>query len=169
MPKLLRPILFVIAILLLTSLACAIPGRGNTPAATASAITAPAATESGNSAPPTSDGAPPTNEPIGGEEPTATPEAGGQDTEFPMPDDAQNQIETAGTLIFQTNLSLEETMEFYRQAFTAKGYTERTLLTVTSDTTFSMVFDGHASGKAIVVQGVDLGTSTNVSIRLEAT
>jgi hypothetical protein len=31
-----------------------------------------------------------------------------------------------------------------------------------------MVFDGHESGKAIVVQGVDLGDGmVNISIRLE--
>ena len=47
------------------------------------------------------------------------------------------------------------------------GYAERDLLTVTSDTTFSMVFDGHESGKAISVQGVDLGDGTvNISIAL---
>jgi hypothetical protein len=31
-----------------------------------------------------------------------------------------------------------------------------------------MVFDGHAKGQAIVIQGVDLGNSmTNVNIRFE--
>jgi hypothetical protein len=53
-------------------------------------------------------------------------------------------------------------------SFTSSGYTERTILTVTSETTFSMVFDGHESGQAIVVQGVDFGDGTvNVNIRLE--
>ena len=51
--------------------------------------------------------------------------------------------------------------------FTEKGLTERTLLTATTDTTFSMVFDGWPNGKALVMQGVDLGVSRNVNIRFE--
>lgn len=102
------------------------------------------------------------------EAPTEPSDGGSFDTEFPVPDDAQNFTNLAGNVNFQTGLSLEEAMAFYRDAFTAQGYTERDLLTVTSDTTFSMVFDGHASGDAIVVQGVDLGGSSNVNVRLEA-
>jgi hypothetical protein len=31
-----------------------------------------------------------------------------------------------------------------------------------------MVFDGHSSGKSVVIQGVDLGSGTlNINIRLE--
>jgi hypothetical protein len=65
-------------------------------------------------------------------------------------------------------MSLDDAMKFYKDALTKSGYKERTILTVTSDTTFSMVYDGHKSGKAIVVQGVDLQDgSVNISIRLE--
>ena len=65
-------------------------------------------------------------------------------------------------------MTLDEAMKFYVETFTNSGYTERAILTVTSETTFSMVFDGHESGKAIVVQGVDLGDGTvNINIRLE--
>jgi len=110
------------------------------------------------------------------EVPTATPvttDGGnitvGGDSEFPMPDDAVNVINMGNDVTnFQTKLSLEEGMKFYRDKFGALGYTERDLLTVTSATTFSMVFDGHESGKAIVVQGVDLGDGTvNISISLQ--
>ena len=92
---------------------------------------------------------------------------GGQ-TNFPVPDDAANMINMGDDIVnFQTNLSLDEAMNFYRDEFGKLGYTERDLLTVTSDTTFSMVFDGHESGKAISVQGVDLGDDTvNISIAL---
>jgi len=92
---------------------------------------------------------------------------GGQ-TNFPVPDDAANMINMGDDIVnFQTNLSLDEAMNFYRDEFGKLGYTERDLLTVTSDTTFSMVFDGHESGKAISVQGVDLGDGTvNISIAL---
>jgi hypothetical protein len=72
-----------------------------------------------------------------------------------------------GQVNFQTSLSLDEVIEFYRQALTDKGLTERPILTVTSDTTFSMVFDGWPNGQALVIQGVDLGANRNVNIRLE--
>jgi hypothetical protein len=86
-----------------------------------------------------------------------------------MPPDAENVIQMGDeTVIFQTRMSLDEAMNFYRDAYGSQGYTERDLLTVTSDETFSMVFDGHSSGKAIAVQGVDLGDgSINISITLQ--
>lgn len=93
---------------------------------------------------------------------------GAINTDFPMTADAHNVTEAAGSLIFYTKLSLEDTMQFYRNEYTAKGYTEREILTVVSDGTFSMVFDGDPSGKAVVIQSVDLGDgSRTVSIRLE--
>jgi hypothetical protein len=59
-------------------------------------------------------------------------------------------------------------MQFYRDEYAAQGYTEREILTVVSDGTFSIVFDGDPSGKAVVIQSVDLGDgSRTVSIRLE--
>jgi hypothetical protein len=89
-------------------------------------------------------------------------------SDFPMTADAYNITEAGGSLIFYTKLSLEETMQFYRDQYTSKGYTEREILTVVSDGTFSMVFDGDSSGKAVVIQSVDLGDgSRTVSIRLE--
>jgi len=104
--------------------------------------------------------------------PTDSGSGGGSssDSEYPMPDNVSNFTDLGdGAVNFQTTLSLKDALDFYRDAFTKQGYKERAILTVTSDTTFSIVFDGHASGKAIVVQGVDLGGgSTNVNIRLEA-
>jgi hypothetical protein len=93
----------------------------------------------------------------------------GGDSKFPMPDDAFNVISVGSDVTnFQTKLSLEEGMNFYKDQFGKLGYTERDLLTVTSSTTFSMVYDGHESGKAIIVQGVDLGDGTiNISITLQ--
>jgi len=98
--------------------------------------------------------------------PTVAPDnSGNQASEFPMPNDVTNKIEVGDTLIFQTKLSLKDAMAFYRDAFGKEGLTERTALTVTSGTTFNMVFDGDPSGKAIVVQGVDLGGGvTNITI-----
>jgi len=89
-------------------------------------------------------------------------------TEFPMTEDAYNITEVSGSLIFYTKLSLDDTMKFYRDEYASRGYTERELLTVVSDGTFSMVFDGDPSGKAVVIQSVDLGDgSRTVAIRLE--
>ena len=103
---------------------------------------------------------------------SADSESGGGEasvkTDFPLPDGATNVQEMGGSTNFQVKMSLDEAMKFYVDVLTSEGYTERPILTVTSDTTFSMVFDGHESGKAIVVQGVDLGDGTvNVNIRLE--
>ena len=112
----------------------------------------------------------------GNDKPAAPDDSGGGDSstssaDFPMPSDASNVMEVgAGVLTFQTKSTLDECMAFSRDEFGGMGYKERDILTVTSDTTFSMVFDGHESGKAIVVQGVDLGNgTTNISIRLEDT
>jgi hypothetical protein len=89
-------------------------------------------------------------------------------TDFPMTADAYNVTEAGGSLVFYTKLSLEETMQFYRDEYTSRGYTEREILTNVSDGIFSMVFDGDPSGKAVVIQSVDLGDgSRTVAIRLE--
>ena len=91
------------------------------------------------------------------------------DSGFPMTADAFNITELGdGSLLYYTKLSLEDVMAFYRAEYTSQGYTEREILTVVSEGTFSMVFDGDASGKAVVIQSVDLGDgSRTVSIRLE--
>ncbi len=90
------------------------------------------------------------------------------ETDFPMPPDAYNVVEVAGSLTFYTKLSQEDAMAFYREEYTSRGYTEREILTVVSDGVFSMVFDGDPSGKAVVIQSVDLGDgSRTISIRLE--
>ena len=93
------------------------------------------------------------------------------DYDFPTPPDTQNLMEMGtGGINFQTTMSLVEVVAFYRDAFENAGYDERDILTVINDTTFSIVWDGHPSGQAIVVQGVDLGDGTvNVNIRFEDT
>lgn len=145
-------ILLAILVLLLASFACqALSGGG------------------GSSTPELS----PPNTDNGGEEsqPAGNGDSGnasGVKSEFPLPDGAINIQEVGGSTNFQVKMSLDDAMKFYVDTFTSQGYTERPILTVTSDTTFSMVFDGHESGKAIVVQGVDFGDGTvNINIRLE--
>lgn len=92
----------------------------------------------------------------------------GSDADFPMPDDASNVINAAGTLNYQTELPLDDVLKFYRDYYLSNGYTEREILTTVSDEVFSIVFDGDASGKAIVIQAVDLTNgTTNVNISLQ--
>ncbi len=93
----------------------------------------------------------------------------GGSSQFPMPPNVSNLTDLgSGSINFQTSMSLKDVIAFYRDAFTKKGLTERTANTAITDTTFSLVFDGDPSGKAIVVQGVDLGNgTTNVNIRYE--
>jgi hypothetical protein len=89
-------------------------------------------------------------------------------TDFPMTPDAYNVTEAGGSLIFYTKLSLQEALQFYRDEYTSKGYTERESVTVVSENTFNIVFDGDPSGQAVVIQSVDLGDgSRTISIRLE--
>lgn len=91
------------------------------------------------------------------------------DSEFPLPDDISNFSKLGeGQINFQVKSNMQDIMDFYRQKFSEQGLKERELLTVTDDTTFSMVFDGAANGQSIVVQGVALSEDTlNINIRYE--
>jgi hypothetical protein len=155
-------VLLAISVLVLASLACqALAGGGDVPVAEPQAPVqeaAPAESESVEPAQPPA------------QEQESAPAAGlGFETEFPIPDDASNGFDLGnGMVSFQTGLALEEALAFYRDSFSAAGYAEREITTVVSDTTFSIVFDGHESGKAIVVQAVDLGGGlVNITIRFE--
>ena len=88
---------------------------------------------------------------------------------FPRPPKVENFTDLGdGSINYQTSMKLTEVIDFYRDQFGKAGYVERPILTVINEDTFSMVWDGHPSGKAIVVQGVDLGDgSVNVNVRLE--
>jgi uncharacterized surface protein with fasciclin (FAS1) repeats len=110
-----------------------------------------------------------------GEPITATTSGAGvwssYDTVFPMPPDVQNFMGQGGEtqVNFQTSLTLEELLNFYRTEAGSMGLVERTLLTVTSDQMFSIVFDSWPNGQALVIQSVDLGALRNVNVRLENT
>jgi hypothetical protein len=99
----------------------------------------------------------------------STPETTVDAMNFPVTPDAYNITKTEdGGILFYTKLSLEDSMRFYRDQYTAKGYAERQSLTVVSGGTLSLVFDGDPSGKAVIVQSVDLGDgSRTIALRLE--
>jgi len=155
-----QPWIFALLILLVASLACSVfSGAQNVPTAPANSGGAAAAT-----AKPLEAGSTETPVPT---EPSNTG-SGEYKTEFPLPGEVSNFTDLGnGAINFQTKLSPKETIAFYREAFAAAGYKEREINTAITDATFSLVFDGHASGKAIVIQGVDLGGSTNVNLRFE--
>ena len=91
-------------------------------------------------------------------------------TDFPLTADAYNITQLGdGSIVYYTKLSLADAMKFFRDTYTAKGYIERKTLTQVAQGTFSMVFDGDPSGKAVVIQSVDLGNgSRTIAIRLES-
>jgi hypothetical protein len=97
------------------------------------------------------------------------PEQVEHDTAFPLPDNLQNFMGEGGEsqVNFQTSLTMDEVIAFYRQAFAEMELTEYNLLTAIEDEGFSMVFTGWPSGEELVIQGVVFGESTNVNIRLE--
>ena len=96
-------------------------------------------------------------------------DTGMNNSDFPIPSDVENLMDLGDSGInYQTSLSLTEVVDFYRGAFGDAGYVERDITTVINDTTFSIVWDGHPSGQAIVVQGVNLGNGmVNVNVRFE--
>ena len=99
----------------------------------------------------------------------ATKSSGKFETEFPLPQKVENFIDMGnGVINYQTPMSLTDVVDFYRGEFERAGYNERDILTSIEEIGFSFVWDGHPSGKIIVVQGVDLGDGTvNVNVRLE--
>jgi len=146
----------VLTVLTLASLACqALSGGGGNDLPSIPAIDTEAPSSSEEPAAPTEE------EPIPADIPN--------DSEFPMTADAYQVVNIGdGSLLYYTKLSLEDVMQFYRDEYTSRGYTERELLTVVTDGVFSMVFDGDPSGKSVVIQSVDLGDgSRTVAIRLE--
>jgi hypothetical protein len=148
----------VLTALILSMLACSIFQPKTTPPTDAPAAATKVIAPTKAAAPTEAPAASPTEE----SQPTVQ-------TEFPLPADASDVMElTGGGVNFKTKMSIKEAIAFYREAFKKEGYTEREITTTISDTVFSIVFDGHASGKAIVVQGVVLGDGVlNLNIRFE--
>ena len=73
-----------------------------------------------------------------------------------------------GGLVYETQMSINDVMKFYRAAYAVKGYVERKELTTVSEGNFKMAFDGDPSGQAVVVRSEDLGDgSLLITVRLE--
>jgi hypothetical protein len=91
------------------------------------------------------------------------------DTDFPLPEDVQNfQKINEQNISYQTSLSIEKILAFYRQELIAQGFSEVDILTQINPDNFSIVFSPASGGVDIVVQGVQLDPNTlNVNIRYE--
>jgi hypothetical protein len=170
-----RWLLFIFSVIIVISMACSAlsstePEPSQPAAGEESPTQAPSMTDIPTEAHPPEPAAPedtdlpaPTEEPL--EPPSAVDEI---ESDFPLPDDIQNLMQLdENSINFQTNLSLDQVVDFYRDAFSAQGLTERKLLTVIEDEVVSMVFDGSPNGMALVLQCVDLGGSTNINLRFE--
>jgi hypothetical protein len=81
----------------------------------------------------------------------------GGESEFPVPSDATNVVTATGTLAFQTKMSTDDVLKFYRDEFAKQGYEEDPSMAITFGKTFTLAFTGHPSGKVIYVVGADAG------------
>jgi hypothetical protein len=98
----------------------------------------------------------------------AKPAQSSIETDFPVLADAQNMMETDGTIIYQSNASLQEAFDFYKAELSATGLTENDILTLNEDTMFQLVFTGTEDGRSLVVQTIQLDDTTiNVTVRYE--
>lgn len=93
--------------------------------------------------------------------PIATDENGditiGGESEFPVTSDAFNVVTMSEMVTFQTKMSSDDLIKFYRDEFTAQGYTEDESMAITFGNTFTLAFNGHDSGKVVYVVGADAG------------
>jgi CHAT domain-containing protein len=69
---------------------------------------------------------------------------------------------------FSSSLSLTELAKFYRRAFHARGYREKTSLASVEKETFSVVFEGPRKGEILSVQGTDIQGVRVVTVGVEA-
>jgi len=81
----------------------------------------------------------------------------GGESEFPKTSDASNVISAPDMLTFQTKLSSDDVIKFYRDEFDKQGYKEDSSMAITFGKTFTLAFNGHKSGKVIYVVGADAG------------
>ena len=92
----------------------------------------------------------------------------GGESPFPVTADASNVISTPETVTYQTKLSSDDVIKFYQDEFGKAGYTEDTNMSVNFNGAFTMGFDGHESGRKIVIGGAPLGDgTTSVTVALQ--
>lgn len=150
-------LILTVFVLAISMIGCSSGGGNNTeneaPAAQENAVEQPAQEEA-------------TEEPAEEVEPAQAESS--VETDFPVLADAQNVMETGGTVIYQSNASLQEAFDFYKAELSAAGLTENDILTLNEDTMFQLVFTGTEDGRSLVVQTIQLDDTTiNVTVRYE--
>lgn len=92
----------------------------------------------------------------------------GGESSFPVPSDAFNTVSTQDTVVYQTKLSSDDVIKFYQDEFGKLGYAEDSTMAVNFAGAFTMGFDGHESGRKIVIGGAPVGDgSTSVTVTLQ--
>ena len=81
----------------------------------------------------------------------------GGESEFPVTSDAFNVVTAPDMVTFQTKMSSDDVLKFYRDEFAKQGYKEDASMAITFGKTFTLAFNGHSSGKIIYVVGADAG------------
>ncbi len=66
-------------------------------------------------------------------------------------------VTAPNVVTFQTKMGTDDLLKFYRDEFASQGYTEDSSMAITFGKTFTLAFNGHASGKVIYVVGADAG------------
>jgi hypothetical protein len=83
----------------------------------------------------------------------------GGESQFPLTGDAFNVVTTSDLATFQTNLSSNEIMDFYRDQLGKQGYSEDTSLTTDFNGIIAMFFTGN--GKTIVLSVLPADNGSN--------
>jgi len=87
----------------------------------------------------------------------------GGESPFPVTSDAFNVISTPQSVTYQTNMSGDDVMKFYRDELGKQGYTEDTSMTTNFSGMIAMFFVNN--GKTIVIGGAPVGDgSTSVTV-----
>lgn len=114
---------------------------------------------------PTNDSGAPTSPPVSNDGDTVI--LGGE-SDFPVASDAFNLASTPDTVTYQTKLSSDDVVKFYQDEFGKAGYTEDATMSVNFAGAFTMAFDGHDSGRKIIIAGAPVGDgSTSVTVTLQ--
>jgi hypothetical protein len=79
----------------------------------------------------------------------------GGESPFPVTDDAFNVVSTPETVTYQTKMSADDVMQFYRDELGKQGYSEQKDMTTSFSGIIAMFFEGD--GKTIVLAGAPAG------------
>jgi hypothetical protein len=79
----------------------------------------------------------------------------GGESPFPVTDDAFNVVSTPQSVTYQTKLSADDVMKFYRDELGKQGFSENKDMTTSFGGIVAMFFEGN--GKTIVLGGAPIG------------